>query len=106
MTTTVSLKPVSVGTEIVIVQESVPAAIPVAACYLGWQQSLNHLATLVEPQTGTKRRLRVMQLPGTLAHLPSNFARCESARDRDLHRCKQCSGSNECGARNTLVLIS
>jgi uncharacterized protein YndB with AHSA1/START domain len=50
MTTTVTLKPVSVGTEIVIVQEGVPAAIPPEACYLGWQQSLNHLATLVEPE--------------------------------------------------------
>ena len=49
MTTTVTLKPVSVGTEIVIVQENVPAAIPLEACYLGWQQSLHHLATLVEP---------------------------------------------------------
>ncbi len=50
MTTTVTLAPVSVGTEIVIVQENVPAAIPPEACYLGWQQSLNHLATLVEPE--------------------------------------------------------
>jgi uncharacterized protein YndB with AHSA1/START domain len=50
MITTVTLKPVSVGTEVVIVQEGVPAAIPPEACYLGWQQSLNHLATLVEPE--------------------------------------------------------
>jgi len=50
MTTTVTLKPVSVGTEVVIVQESVPALIPLEACYLGWQQSLNHLALLVEPE--------------------------------------------------------
>src|SRR5690348_4352241 len=50
MTTTVTLKPVSVGTEVVIVQEGVPAAIPPEACYLGWQQSLNHLAMLVEPE--------------------------------------------------------
>ena len=50
MTTTVTLKPVSVGTEIHIVQEGVPAAIPVEACYLGWQQSLDHLARLVEPE--------------------------------------------------------
>jgi uncharacterized protein YndB with AHSA1/START domain len=50
MTTTVTLKPVSVGTEVVIVQENVPAAIPPEACYLGWQQSLNHLAALVEPE--------------------------------------------------------
>jgi uncharacterized protein YndB with AHSA1/START domain len=50
MTTTVTLKQVSVGTEINIVQEGVPAAIPLEACYLGWQQSLNHLAMLVEPE--------------------------------------------------------
>jgi uncharacterized protein YndB with AHSA1/START domain len=50
MSTTVTLKPVSVGTELVIVQEGVPAAIPLEACYLGWQQSLNHLALLVEPE--------------------------------------------------------
>jgi uncharacterized protein YndB with AHSA1/START domain len=49
MITSVMLKPVSVGTDIVIVQEGVPAAIPLEACYLGWQQSLNHLAMLVEP---------------------------------------------------------
>jgi uncharacterized protein YndB with AHSA1/START domain len=50
MVTTVTLKPVSVGTEVHIVQEGLPAAIPVEACYLGWQQSLNHLAMLVEPE--------------------------------------------------------
>jgi uncharacterized protein YndB with AHSA1/START domain len=50
MITSVSLKRVSVGTEIDIVQEGLPAAIPVEACYLGWQQSLNHLARLVEPE--------------------------------------------------------
>jgi Activator of Hsp90 ATPase homolog 1-like protein len=50
MITTVTLKPVSVGTEVNIVQEGLPAAIPVEACYLGWQQSLNHLAMLVEPE--------------------------------------------------------
>lgn len=50
MVTTVTLKRVSVGTEINIVQEGVPAVIPVEACYLGWQQSLTHLATLVEPE--------------------------------------------------------
>jgi len=46
---TVSLKPVSVGTEINIEQAGLPAAIPVEACYLGWQQSLSQLAQLVEP---------------------------------------------------------
>jgi uncharacterized protein YndB with AHSA1/START domain len=46
---TVSLRPVSVGTEINIEQAGLPAAIPVEACYLGWQQSLSQLAQLVEP---------------------------------------------------------
>ena len=46
---TVTLKPVSVGTEINIEQANIPAAIPVEACYLGWQQSLAQLASLVEP---------------------------------------------------------
>jgi Activator of Hsp90 ATPase homolog 1-like protein len=50
MITTITLRPVSIGTEISIVQENLPAAIPLEACYLGWQQSLNHLATLVEPE--------------------------------------------------------
>ncbi len=46
---TVTLTKVSVGTEISIVQEGLPDAIPVEACYLGWQQSLHKLAKLVEP---------------------------------------------------------
>lgn len=47
---TVQLRPVSVGTEIEIEQSNIPAAIPVEACYLGWQQSLAQLARLVEPE--------------------------------------------------------
>lgn len=50
MVTTISLKPVSVGTEVHIVQEGVPEAIPPEACYLGWQESLTLLAQLVEPE--------------------------------------------------------
>jgi uncharacterized protein YndB with AHSA1/START domain len=50
MQVTVTLKQVSVGTEINIVQEGVPDAIPVEACYLGWQDSLRNLANLVEPE--------------------------------------------------------
>jgi uncharacterized protein YndB with AHSA1/START domain len=49
MTVTVTLKAVSVGTEISIVQEGIPAVIPLEGCYLGWQQSLVKLAMLVEP---------------------------------------------------------
>ena len=49
MQVTVQLKAVSVGTEIAIEQSGIPAAIPVEACYLGWQQSLMQLALVVEP---------------------------------------------------------
>jgi uncharacterized protein YndB with AHSA1/START domain len=47
---TVALKPVSVGTELNIVQEGLPDAIPVEACYLGWQDSLRNFVSLVEPE--------------------------------------------------------
>ena len=50
MQQTVTLKKVSVGTEVTIVQEGIPAAIPAEACYLGWQESLTLLAQLVEPE--------------------------------------------------------
>lgn len=49
MQVTVDLKKVSVGTEINIVQEGIPDVIPTEACTLGWQESLAHLALLVEP---------------------------------------------------------
>lgn len=50
MVTTVVLKSVLCGTEISVVQEGVPEVIPVEMCYLGWQESLAQLATLVEPE--------------------------------------------------------
>jgi uncharacterized protein YndB with AHSA1/START domain len=50
MQTTISLKQVSCGTELNIVQEGVPAVIPAEACYLGWQESLTLLAKLVEAE--------------------------------------------------------
>jgi uncharacterized protein YndB with AHSA1/START domain len=50
MTTTVTIKKVSVGTELNVVQEGIPAAIPAEACYLGWQESLTLLAKLVEAE--------------------------------------------------------
>jgi uncharacterized protein YndB with AHSA1/START domain len=50
MQTTITLKKVSCGTEVTIVQEGIPAAIPAEACYLGWQESLVSLAKLVEPE--------------------------------------------------------
>jgi uncharacterized protein YndB with AHSA1/START domain len=50
MITTVWLKKVSVGTELKVIQEGIPAAIPTEMCYLGWQQSLEKLAKLVEPE--------------------------------------------------------
>ncbi|WP_353471838.1 SRPBCC family protein [Salipiger sp. H15] len=49
MRVTVTLRAVSVGTDISIVQEGVPDVIPPEACYLGWQQSLASLARLAEP---------------------------------------------------------
>jgi uncharacterized protein YndB with AHSA1/START domain len=50
MQTTVSLKPVSCGTDVHIVQEGIPEMIPTEACYLGWQESLALLAQLVEAE--------------------------------------------------------
>ena len=50
MTTSVWLQKVSVGTEIKILQENIPSMIPVEMCYLGWQESLEKLAKLVEPE--------------------------------------------------------
>jgi uncharacterized protein YndB with AHSA1/START domain len=50
MTVTVTLKQVSVGTELNIVQEGIPDVIPAEACYLGWQESLLNLAKIVEPE--------------------------------------------------------
>lgn len=50
MQMTVSLRKVLCGTDVTIVQEGVPAAIPPEMCYLGWQESLLQLAALVEPE--------------------------------------------------------
>ena len=50
MVTTVWFRKVSVGTELKIIQEGIPAVIPVEGCYLGWQDSLDKLAKLVEPE--------------------------------------------------------
>ena len=50
MQTTVSLRAVFCGTEVNIVQEGIPAAIPAEACYLGWQESLALLVKLVEAE--------------------------------------------------------
>jgi uncharacterized protein YndB with AHSA1/START domain len=50
MTTTITLRKVSCGTELNVVQEGVPDFIPAEACYLGWQESLALLAKLVEPE--------------------------------------------------------
>ena len=49
MTTSVWLKKVSVGTEIKIIQEGIPEMIPAEMCYLGWQECLEKLKNLVEP---------------------------------------------------------
>ncbi|HWJ04175.1 MAG TPA: SRPBCC family protein [Steroidobacteraceae bacterium] len=50
MRTTVSLRPVPVGTEVEVVQEGIPDAIPTEACYLGWQDTLSLLTLLVEAE--------------------------------------------------------
>jgi uncharacterized protein YndB with AHSA1/START domain len=50
MTTTIDLKAVSVGTELNVLQEGIPDVIPTEACYLGWQESLELLAQLVEAE--------------------------------------------------------
>jgi uncharacterized protein YndB with AHSA1/START domain len=50
MITTVWIKKVSVGTELSVVQEGIPSAIPIEMCYIGWQESLEKLAKLVEPE--------------------------------------------------------
>lgn len=50
MVVTVTIKAVQVGTELNIEQAGIPEAIPLEACYLGWQESLRNLARLVEPE--------------------------------------------------------
>jgi len=50
MQVTVTLRKVSVGTDLDIVQDGIPDVIPAEACYLGWQESLRNLARLVEPE--------------------------------------------------------
>lgn len=50
MQTTITIKKVSCGVELNIVQEGIPTAIPTEMCYLGWQESLTLLAMLVEPE--------------------------------------------------------
>ena len=50
MNVTISLRKVACGTEVSIVQEGIPAVIPVEFCYLGWQEALTLLAHLVEPE--------------------------------------------------------
>ena len=50
MITTITFTPVSVGTELLVVQEGIPDAIPAEQCYLGWQESLVLLGKLVEAE--------------------------------------------------------
>lgn len=50
MTTSIWLKKVSCGTELKAVQENIPSVIPAEMCYLGWQESLDKLQKLVEPE--------------------------------------------------------
>lgn len=50
MITSVELRAVACGTEMTVMQEGIPESIPLEFCYLGWQESLEHLARLVEPE--------------------------------------------------------
>lgn len=50
MRTTVTMRAVSAGTELTVVQEGIPEVIPPDMCYLGWQESLEQLAKLVDPE--------------------------------------------------------
>ena len=50
MVTTITLRQVACGTEITATQEGIPAMIPVEMCYLGWQESMEQLAKLVDPE--------------------------------------------------------
>lgn len=50
MSVTITLTPVFCGTELQVVQEGIPSIIPVAGCYLGWQESIALLTQLVEPE--------------------------------------------------------
>jgi uncharacterized protein YndB with AHSA1/START domain len=50
MRTTIALRPVVCGTDLTIVQDGIPEAIPVEMCHLGWQESLDQLLRLVEPE--------------------------------------------------------
>ena len=50
MVTTITLRQVACGTEITAIQEGIPAMIPVESCYLGWQESMEQLAKLVDPE--------------------------------------------------------
>lgn len=50
MITTVSLKKVTGGTDLKVIQEGIPEVIPADMCYLGWQDSLDKLTKLVEPE--------------------------------------------------------
>ena len=70
MQTTVTLKQVSCGTDLSMVQEGIPEVIPVEMCYLGWQESLAQLAHLVEPDIlrdeGGNRRAKQRVMPGDI----------------------------------------
>jgi uncharacterized protein YndB with AHSA1/START domain len=60
---TVTLRAVTVGTEVNIEQAGIPDAIPVEACYLGWQQSLRNLAKLVELESTNRTRCDAIRQP-------------------------------------------
>lgn len=64
MHVTITLRTVVCGTEVNIVQEGIPAAIPTESCYLNWQESLLQLANLVDPEIpdGARAYLLIVRL--------------------------------------------
>ncbi|MFX0210839.1 MAG: SRPBCC domain-containing protein, partial [Candidatus Hodarchaeota archaeon] len=61
MTTSVWLKKVSCGTELKVIQEGIPDAIPTEMCYLGWQESLDKLKKLVEPDIKDGEKINALK---------------------------------------------
>ena len=76
MVTTIDLKQVSVGTDVQIVQEGIPDAIPVEQCYLGWQESLVLLGKLVEARVASRIERRRSGESGPWWCRTCDFAAC------------------------------
>src|SRR3954454_4128284 len=93
MTVTVSLKAVSCGTELNVVQEGVPEIIPAEACYLGWQESLDALARLVDPEIPYAARIaRLLQRSRCGAPSRARPSVCAASARRASIRRSACRG--------------